>query len=77
MREQLYKGNEECYNKADVEKFVRTAAADQAVCDRALESAKAVSANKDALAEVLEKHAGCYNIETMKTVSTVQAEAKK
>ena len=77
VREQLYKGNEECYNKADVEKFLRTAATDQAVCDRALESAKAVSANKDALAEVLEKHAGCYNIETMKTVSTVQAEAKK
>ena len=52
---------------------IPTQAATQAVCDRALESAKAVSANKDALAEVLEKHAGCYNIETMKTVSTVQA----
>ena len=73
VREQLYKGNENCYNKAEVEKFLREATATQAKCDRALESAKAVSANKDALAKVLEEHAGCYNIETMKTVSTVQA----
>lgn len=62
-----------CYNYGKMVEHVRMAKKDQIVCNDALHLLKS-STSVDRMAEVVEKHAGCYNKDAMQAYLDIQRE---